>query len=448
MSTFEQVTNYAKATLDELDAQLVQAQGSLGDAMAQLNSTEQNLLAAQSQIGGQSQQIDDLTAQVATLTVERDALQAELNAPKDGLPTGIDPTTGAPYVRYETLYQPGDTVTEALNRLTYPAVVTFGEGEYSFSGRNAKTREGTETEAGINLQKDVVRGLWGVGPGTLGGNTGTRFVDTPGAPGKAGSHMIRAVGTGPLVLHGFQVVGADQGGLDFQGIYVYSPTGAVLAEDLLIAGWQGSSGSPPGETFGLLVYTSKGIQPVTVRRVECDGRRQIGGDLYGTVGITLGKGVGGLIEDCHVHHNRISARVVLYHTTDATIRRTIMGDPDEPSNGWPFNSECSQRTTLEDCTFGHASGKIHLTWSNTNHSDTWGGVQYPYSDGRVLVRDPKWTPEGFSGQFAIQSWQTGIDGSNVDTIVTPPVVVDAAGKGLTYHWHHGTHQTIVSANAS
>lgn len=413
MTTLDAATDALRPILDGVDGQLKSAQEATDAALVHVGS----------------------------LMAERDELARQLALAK-GRPTGIDPTVGVPYVTYESLYRTGDTITDALNRLSIPAVVTFPEGQFRFSGRSAKTRSGVETEAGINLDKDMVCGIWGAGPGTLGGSSGTVFVDTAGRPGKSGSHMIRSVGASRgLVLHGFQVVGADQGA-DFQGIYVYAPTGPILAEDLLISGWQGSSASPPGETFGLLVYTTKGPQPVTVRRVECDGRRTLGGDIFGTVGITLGKGVGGVVEDCYVHHNRISARVVLYHTTGATIRRTRMGDDDEPANGWPFNSECSTSASIEACHFGRAQGKIHASWSSTNHADTWGGVTYPQTDGKVIFRNPTWHPEGFSGQFTIESWQTGIDGSSIDTLTTPPIVVDANGKGITYHWHHGTHQTI------
>lgn len=384
----------------------------------------------------------------------------------------IDPTTGAPYVTYESLYQPGDTVTQALDRLTSPAVVTFPEGEFTFSDF-AATHQGVDTGGGINLNKNYVRGIWGSGRGTPWGTSGTRFRMVPNTSTKANSsawtplqsegglnsvYLMRAVGmTGGLVLKNFAMYGTGQGegstrwpeGHNYQGIYVFNTAGPVLIEDLFVSGWKSDNGAPPGEEFGISVYTSGGIQPVTIRRCETDGRRS-DGQAYGGPGITLGKNYGGLIEDCYCHDHHITSGLVLYHTANATVRRTVMCNPaTRDVSGWTFNGECNTGSTFEDCHFGttvsNGNGR-HMTFSNGSHVLTWGSTSISTANGSLLVKGCTWDNIGYGGRLAIESWSSGIDGGTADTMTTPPQVVNASGTGLSYRWVHNTHQDIQSPN--
>lgn len=370
---------------------------------------------------------------------------------------GIDPTTGATYVTYESLYQAGDSVTQALNRAPIRSVVTFPEDEFVLTDFAARTVGGIDTGAGINLQNNRVAGLWGSGRGTLGGSSGTVFRLAEGSSTKGGdpawtptqaqggttqTRVIRCIGNAGVVLKNFQVVGSAQGH-NFHGVMIESQSGPVLVEDLLIAGWEGDNGAPPGETSGLGVSMAS-AHPAIVRRVEVDGRRVIGGPSYGTVGIHMMRTLDALVEDCHVHHQRISAACVAYHSYGTLWRRCVMGD--HSANGWPYNSECSANVTIDDCDFGQPTGRVlHINWSTTTHSDTWAGITHSSADGRLLVKGCRWpNREDFGGRLAIESWTSGIDGSNTDTMVTPPHVVNAAGQGLSYRWVHGTHHDITS----
>lgn len=384
----------------------------------------------------------------------------------------IDPNTGAPYVTYESLYQSGDTVTEALNRLNTPAVVTFPEGLFTFSDFRAPTKTGVVTGGGINLEKTTIRGIWGSGPGdagVFGGSSGTIFRMLPNTSTRADDPnytptqdqspltnncwMMRAVGMeGGLTLKGFRLEGSIQGegsarwpgGHNFPGITVFNTGGPVLIEDLRVSGWQGDNGAPPGECMGVSVYTPSAIRPVVIRRVETDGRRAIGGAPYGAVGISLGRTYGGLVEDCYMHDHRVSSMFVLYHAINSTVRRCIMGAPDGDLSGWAVNNECVDEAVYEDCYFGKGHRPLHFTHSNGTHVQTWGASSYPTADGSLLVKGCTWANVGYDGRFATESWISGIDGQTSDTQVTPPQVVNAAGQGLSFRWVHGVHQDIIS----
>ena len=374
-------------------------------------------------------------------------------------PGSTDPTTGAPYVTYESLYHSGDTVTQAMNRLTSRSVVTFPEGEFLFSDFAALTVGGIDTGAGINLQNNLLAGIWGSGRGTFGGSDGTLFRMVEGSSTKGGIQawtptqaqggttqvsLLRAIGNAGLVLKNFRLRGSDQGH-NFHGMNIGNQSGPVLIEDVLVAGWCGDNGAPPGETSGIQLGMNSQYQPI-VRRVECDGRFALDGSSYGTVGIHLLKTLNGLVEDCAVHHHRVSAACVAYHSYGTHWLRTAMGGPTDVS-GWPYNSECSADVTIEDCSFGSTDRTLHATWSTTTHSDTWNGTTHSSANGHLLVKGCTWpVSSNYSGHFACQSWTSGIDGSNTDTMVDPPQVVDAAGTGLTYRWIHGTHQDITSAS--
>lgn len=336
--------------------------------------------------------------------------------------------------------------------------MTFPEGVFEFEDFNAYTKAGNvQTYAGINCEKTLVYGLYGSGRGEFQGSTGTCFRLKAGsstrgsdtslvppqseAPATNALSLIRMVGTtGPIHLANFRVEGTDQGH-NFGGTKIFAARGPVLIEDCLFAGWQGDNGAPPGETMGVSVYSSgynltPGTSPI-IRRVEADGRFYPGGPGMGPCGITIGKSVGGLIEDCWSHDNRIgtSSKIVLYHTTGVTIRRVNMVDVDPTAtSAGMINGECNTGTVIEDCVFGKPAAWKHLTWSNTNHSDTWNSVTYPYSNGTCLVKNPVWpVTSSFNGMFLIETWLRP-DGGTFSTQTTPPQVVDASGQGMTWKW--------------
>ena len=373
--------------------------------------------------------------------------------------------TGKPFVHFEQLYHSSDaTLQDTLNRVTSESVLSFPEGEFILNGFDARTKAGIDTGAGVNLEKNLIFGLYGMGKPDHNGNSGTIFIQPAGQSTKGGLsawtptqaqggttqvRMMRlADHTGKVVLRNFGVQGTPQarvGGVgvhNFEGIYLYNIGGDVLIEDVFVGGWCGDNGAPPGETSGLAVSMNSAAKLI-IRRVSTDGRYP-GGQIAGTVGIHVMKALNPEVHDSDMRYNRISANGVSYHTIGATWTNCILGYGN--STGWPTNAECNDLLTYEDCVFGPTTTKLlHATFSNTTHSQTLGGTTYPLSNGRLTVDGGSWGPSGIGdagSKFAVQSWESGIDGSNTDTQVRAPRVLTGAGVFDPYRWVHGTHQNI------
>ena len=366
--------------------------------------------------------------------------------------SGTTRPTGAGYVRYEDLYVPGDTVTEAMARLTVPAIITFPEGQF-FDADFAAPGDGC-----INIPK-ICRGIWGSGKGTLGGSTGTVFGIVPNSSTKAGLvptqaqggtnafQVLRIVGSdGPLSFGQFQVAGTDQGH-NYHGFKIYNPGGDVDITDVLVTGWQGDNGAPPGETFGLEVHMTKRPFNHTLTRVEADGRRVIGGTRYGTVGITSSTCVGGTWYDCKVQYCRASY-AVFYRAFGVKTYNLSVGGVSDP--GYDVTTAMINHEVTDDCEHYNpyiwstqTNRGVHISHSNNNFSDTYSGTPVSAVNGSLKVVNPTWNNIWGNGRMYIESWTSGIDGSNTDSMVTPPLVTTSNGTThIPYTWAHGTHQVI------
>ena len=234
--------------------------------------------------------------------------------------------TGPGYVRFEDLYQAGDTAADGTMDLSAilarPAavgnVVTFPEGEFIVKDFRDDT---TVFQAGVQVPSNV-KGIWGSGKGTLGGSTGTIFSMKPmsstrgnGARDANGNlyvpiqddstpcqlNLFKQLNqTSPGVWKNFQVRGTDQGHI-FSTMQVFNCNGANTFEDILVCGWEGNNGAPPGETIGLSIH-GKGAHQAT--RIECDGRRVVGGQVYGASGLTFQNNIGSTFTECVSHYCR------------------------------------------------------------------------------------------------------------------------------------------------
>ena len=180
--------------------------------------------------------------------------------------------SGPEYVAVESLFQAGDMradgtfdLSAVLNRCPAGKIVTFPEGEFVV---NNFRDDDQVFQAGILVPKHV-RGIVGSGKGTLGGSTGTIFSMRPGSSTRGGGavdrngklyvpvqddvtpcqlNLVKQLDQQyPGVWKNFQVRGTDQGHI-FSAMQVYNTIGANVFEDILITGWEGNAGAPPGET--------------------------------------------------------------------------------------------------------------------------------------------------------------------------------------------------------
>lgn len=319
-----------------------------------------------------------------------------------------DRPTGPDYVTYESLYVAGDTVTQALNRLTSPKIVTFPEGKF-------ECRDfATGYLAGFTPPPQC-KGIVGSGKGTLGGSSGTVFTMVPNSSTKASQvpaegsqnptqhNVWKHYPTYPVIYKNFQLAGTEQGHL-FSDMQVVQAKDGSIFEDLLINGWYGNQGYPPGETSALAV--SGGSEHV-MRRIEVDGRRTVGGECFGAMGLTFQTSIGSLFDNVNVHHCR-AASIVFYQTINCELNDCVSDAASAGAqalgNGG-INLERATGTIMRRPTILGRSGKVHITMSN----DYWGmsrnGQSYTVAGGSLTVIDPV-NSQAFAGnpRLYVQSW--------------------------------------------
>jgi len=355
--------------------------------------------------------------------------------------------TGTDYIRYEDLYRSGDSVGGALARLTSPKIVTFPEGRFSCRDFNSGYLAGIAVPA-------LCRGIVGSGRGTLGGSTGTVFTmdawssrkgngarDGSGhlyVPAQDGSTPCQLVllkqanQKAPAVWKNFQVVGSEQGHI-FNAFQVFETAGANQFDNLLIAGWSGNDGAPPGETYGLAV-SGKGAHTVT--RVEADGRRTIGGQVFGAMGITFQNSSGATFRSCYSHHMRC-ANFVMFQSLDGKMVDCTSDAASAGSLGignGGINLERTAGWTLTNSVMIGRSRKVHLSHSNDNWTYNRYGITKSVSNGSLKLVNPGYNDLWGNNQLVIQSWSPY---GNGDTVRTPPLVLKSDGvTHLPYNWQH------------
>ncbi|WP_449372185.1 hypothetical protein [Arthrobacter psychrolactophilus] len=367
--------------------------------------------------------------------------QAGLSPSANAATAGTVRPSGAGYVRYEDLYKAGDTVTAAMARLTTPAIITFPPGRFECSDFK------TGYNAGISIPK-IAKGIWGSGKGTVGGSTGTIFTM------KAGTSTKKALvpsqssgGTTPttVMMHSgsttgasfgqFQVAGTEQGHI-FHGFAIYNPGGQVTMTDVLVTGWAGNNGAPPGETFGLTIH---GGENHKLLRVEADGRRVSGGSSFGAVGITYQDTVGGSMVDCASHHC-VANPVVLFQSFNVTTENIKIGRADDRVRGVTAGSGINHERT-SGCVHNNptiltreSNRGVHMTHSNDKFTMTRSGKTYSTANGTLKVVNPTFNDIWGNNKFYIETWSPYWTG-NTMTVSNPPKVYLAGGTAtLNYKW--------------
>jgi hypothetical protein len=359
--------------------------------------------------------------------------------------------TGPEYIRYEDLYRRGDSVGGALARLTEPKIVTFPEGRFACSDFNSGFQAGVTVPA-------ICRGIVGSGKGTLGGSSGTMFTMTPnsstkgnGARDSQGRLYVPVQGSStpcqlnllkqlnqaaPAVWRHFQVAGTDQGHI-FSGFQVHNTAGQNVFEDILITGWDGNAGSPPGETSALAV-NGRGRHRVT--RVEVDGRRRIGGSTYGAMGMTFQRTVGASFDSCHVHHCR-AACYVMFQSVNGTMVDCISdATVSNPIGNGGINLERTAGWTLAYPKIIGRPRRVHVTHSNDYWTLQRDGRSYSVADGSLKVVNPTYNDLWGDKLLYVQSWSPYWNGDSMRT--SPLVTIHDWSTHKPYKWVHRMHQLI------
>ena len=370
-----------------------------------------------------------------------------------------DPTirpTGPEYVRYEDLYQSGDTVTAAMARLTTPKIITFPEGKFEC------VDFATGYQAGITIPP-VCQGIVGSGKGYLGGASGTIFTIKPNSSTAVGKGWIPTQSgqatqvnvmkhypnqPGPKTYQNFQVAGTAQGHV-FHCMQVFGTLDVLNFTDVLLTGWEGDSGAPPGETFGLQV---SGVGAHSITRLEADGRRTPGGQVFGATGLTFQKCVGARFTKCNVHHCRAST-YAFYNSAnndmvDCIADATVTGG--EAIKQGSVNLEAFTATRLIRPTVIGRVGWPHITASSDQGTLTRDGVTWSFASGTLEIVDPvNNVTVGGSSRLCVQTWDPysrGPDTVGVSTYKYPadaPSVHKADGTPVPYRWIlAGTHYLI------
>lgn len=389
-----------------------------------------------------------------TRRIQQAAIQLDQTA--DGRPTGPG------YVRYEDLYQSGDSVTDAMNQLTSPAIVTFPEDLFLLNNFISYTKGGVMVTGAINCEASLCQGIIGSGRGTFGGSTGTIFQMVANSSTLGGSSyaptqaqggttqvwMIRSVGAvGDMTFKNFQLVGTEQGH-NYNGLYCFTPAGNITIQNVFVNGVPGDNGAPPGETFGISAYQGN-LGHTIIDNCEVDGRRSIGGEWIGAGGITTGRSNGATITNSTAHHGRASSAFVFYRAFNGSVSNCVWGTTDTPqitTGTLPHcvNHEVASGILHNNCTYYAPSSKPHISFSNNHETVTLSGTTYSCVDGSLKVVNPVYNNAFGDNYLYIESWLTGVDGTtNDDSMVDPPLVT--LPDGVThkpYKWAHGTNQLI------
>lgn len=386
-------------------------------------------------------------------------ISSDLEALRSRARSALGPNTtaarpsGPEYIRYEDLYRSGDSVSGALRRLTQPKIVTFPEGRFEVSDFSSATQCAIEVPS-------ICRGIVGSGRGTLGGSRGTVFAIRPwsstkgnGARDSSGRlfvppqdnstpcqlNVLKQVNQrASAVWKNFQVAGTEQGHI-FSAMQVHNTSGGNVFEDLLINGWFGDNGAPPGETSALAV-AGAGLHTVT--RVEADGRRAPGGEIYGAMGLTFQSTAGAVFRDCYTHHMR-AANYVMYQSVDGYMINCTSDAASAGSKGignGGINLERTAGWTLVNPTIIGRPNKVHLSHSNDNWTLDASGVRKSINNGSLKIVQPTYNDLWGDRLLYVQSWSPYGNGDTQST--APLVTIHDWSTRLQYKWVHQRHQLI------
>lgn len=219
-------------------------------------------------------------------------------------PAGTEPS-GPGIVGYETLT--GSTFSARVNSASTSNKVALPAGTYTFSDF-ADDNYNSTTGFGAELK---VAGLLGSGIGQsiieMVANTSTKTAPTSGTNGYT---LVRFTQAG-VTLDGFTLQGTTQQNL-YNGIRVGGANPTL--SNLKIIAIPGNDKQPPGETFGINLFSGSGG---TTTNVEIDGGG-VGASAFATNTWSNGH----TWKDCYAHDNPYSAGAALWqHSGGASLIR-------------------------------------------------------------------------------------------------------------------------------
>ncbi len=355
-------------------------------------------------------------------------------APK---PVPVTPPSSAPVkdhanqVRYETIARPGETIERVLlNPALAGKYLKLPAGVFEVSNYR-------DASAAIRVPANVL-GIIGEGRDTIirmKPMTSTFAASVPAqtaAPKTNQLYLLRMNdGLQKQMIKDVWFQGTVQGHLQ-NGVMIGNSTPGTTIENVLLTGFDGNAGSPPGETFALNWW--RGSEGVT-RNVEVDGYRWTGdtfetrirGELVGASPIGWNSHDRAKVHDAYTHDSRFGMPT-FWQSNDAetwnlqSVRNAI-GINHEESFGVvhhaPVMTESRTRRHINHMSSrGDGTltviGAINDTWVNSTTSG-------PVSEGaRMLVLTP-----------------TNYTGPGTNRIVTPPIIL--LKDGITrapYTWAH------------
>lgn len=402
-----------KAAVVNGEAAATALRSSLSDASTRASAAEAALLAAQTKA---TQDAATISARDATIT----DLRAQLAAAQAAGPSADEITYEALKARAVAAGISAPNLQQVFDQLgpTEYKIVRLGFGviDTQVAWGKAPLVAGASVAAEYAFRPPKsCRGIVGPSaPGRLGQKATTakaviRLTPNTCKSQSEGGSWFQAggSGSGDFLLKNVHVEGTDQGlqtaakastpGYDgvspklFTNVFLNAFGGQVTVEDVLVTGWYGNNGAPPGETFGLEVYNCDNH---VLRRVEADGRREVGGLSFGAVGITSGSCIGAKWYNCWSHHqNGKTAAAVFYQVFDSKTYDCVMGDEADGDgtgqfngvNGGGFNQERAGNCEHYRMKF-YINRKVGDKGTHFNHS----GDQWDLKRNNVLIRS--WNP--------------------------------------------------------
>ena len=288
---------------------------------------------------------------------------------------GSVPASPYPVVDYATLAKPGDTFSQALNRLTFKAqvrvpaglyeIVDFAEGGGVY-GCYAPQCMGI---LGAGIDKTIIQ---------LRPNSSKQAGKVPLQSTQTTNPLaLMRLGTGKVISSGFTISGTEQP-IDpntgephvYGGWTQYKSTGSYVG-DVKVTGIPGNWNSPPGETFANNAYRDV---DTLFERVEVDGfiwlwTRKADGTLVKTKGRRVGGSpLGGnastrlTIRDCYFH--------------DSLVSMLTCSFTSNPQTGTPSVDFTTERVRVENN--GNHTTASGRTASGINHEGVHGKISHRY----------------------------------------------------------------------
>lgn len=283
--------------------------------------------------------------------------------------------------KISTLRVSGDTLNQALGRLSTPTVVELDQGSESFSG----FINGRSTNQGYGLFNNNILGFYIPDPNELSmvANTSTdaATINALGSGATNNFSLIRighSPGLGPNTNPYFSgtLRGTNQGS-NYNGLLFYYATNGLI-EFAKIYGMPGSASAPPGETFMTNLDHCTGM---TIRNSTWDGQ--------GIAAAALGfnNASGGYVADCTFQNLKYSACVTHYKQTNGiTYERCVFNG----SHNYGTNFEkCSGTIIIRDCTY-------------TNVPAAEACVDTDGASAQVYFYDPVWDGKSLGTKFRVK----------------------------------------------